>query len=119
MLVVHRGDVFKVNFGRRRGHEQEGLRPAIVVQADLYCALSTLWVIPTSTKARPDIDFHVPVTIQGKRTYALIEQLTTIDKERRIRPENYLGRLTPEEMARIDTMMKIFGGLDPNWGMQM
>lgn len=118
-MLVQRGDVFRVNFGRRVGREQEGPRPAIVVQADLYCVLSTLWVIPTSTKARPDIDFHVPVTIQGRRTYALIEQLTTIDKERRIRPENYLERLTPEEMARIDEMMRIFGGLDPSWGVRV
>lgn len=48
----------------------------------------------------------------------MIEQLTTVDKERRIRPENHLGRLTPEEMARIDEMMKIFGGLDPKWGVR-
>lgn len=43
----------------------------------------------------------VPVTIQGKRIYALIEQLTTVDRERRIRPENYLGRLTPDELILI------------------
>ncbi len=119
MLIVHRGDVFLVKFGTRKGHEQEDLRPTIVVQADMYCALSTLWVIPTSTNARPDIEFHVPVTIRGKRTYALIEQLTTVDKERRIRPENYVGRLTPEELARLDGMMKIFGGLDPRWGVHL
>lgn len=119
MLIVHRGDVFLVTFGTRKGHEQEDWRPAIVVQADMYCALSTLWVIPTSTNARPDIEFHVPVTIRGKRTYALIEQLTTVDKERRIRPENYVGCLTPEELARLDGMMKIFGGLDPRWGVHL
>lgn len=118
-MLVQRGDIFLVNFGRRRGHEQEGLRPAIVVQADLYCALSTLWVIPTSTKVRADIDFHVSVTIQDKRTYALIEQLTTIDKGRRVKPGNYLGRLTPAEIARIDEMMRIFGGLDPSWGVHI
>ena len=95
-MRIRRGDVFNVNFGTRRGHEQEGLRPAIVVQSDLYCELSTLWVIPTSTRARPDIDFHVPVTIRGRRTYALIEQLTTVDKERRIKPGNYLGHLSAE-----------------------
>jgi len=118
VLAVHRGDVFQVNFGYRKGHEQEGPRPAIVVQADLYCSLSTIWVIPTSTRARPDIDFHVPLTVQGKRTYALIEQLTTVDRARRIRQENHLGRLTSEEMERIDEMMKIFGGLDPKWGLR-
>ena len=64
-MQISRGDVFTISFGSRKGHEQEGFRPAIVVQADLYCALSTLWVIPTSTRAYPDIDFHVPVTIGG------------------------------------------------------
>ncbi len=93
LLAVHRGDVFLVNFTARKGHEQGGMWPAIVTQADVYCALSTLWVIPTSTKARPDIEFHVPVRSQGKRTYALIEQLTTVDKERRIRPENHVAGL--------------------------
>jgi len=47
----------------------------------------------------------------------LIEQLTTVDRERRIRQEGYLGQLTSAEMARIDEMMKIFGGLDPSWGL--
>jgi mRNA-degrading endonuclease toxin of MazEF toxin-antitoxin module len=71
-------------------------------------------MIPSSTKARADIDFHVSVTIQGKRTYASIDQLTTIDKERRIRSENHLGRLAPKEMERLDKRMRIFGGLDPS-----
>lgn len=118
-MDVHRGDVFRVNFGRRKGREQAGARPAIVVQADMYCVLSTLWVIPTWTKARADIDFHVPVAVEGERTYALIEQLTTIDKGRRLRPENYLGQLASPEMARIDEMMRVFGGLDPTWGVRV
>jgi mRNA-degrading endonuclease toxin of MazEF toxin-antitoxin module len=118
MLQVRRGDMFAVNFGTRTGHEQEGLRPAIVVQSDLYGDLSTLWVIPTSTSAYPDVDFHVPVTIRGRRTMALIEQLTTVDKERRIKPENYLGHLATEEMEEISDMMRIFGGLDPSYGLR-
>lgn len=115
-MNIRRGDVFNINFGTRRGHEQEGLRPAIVVQSDLYCELSTLWVIPTSTRARHDVDFHVPVTILGRRTYALIEQLTTVDKQRRVKPDNYLAHLSADEMEAIDEMMRIFGGLDPNYG---
>lgn len=115
-MWLRRGDVFWVDFGRRAGHEQEGRRPAIVVQSDLYLALSTVWVIPASTSARADVDFHVPVTVQGRRTLALVEQLTTIDKARRLKSENHLGHLSPEEMAEIDEMMRIFGGLDPTFG---
>jgi mRNA interferase MazF len=117
-MQIRRGDVFLVSFGSRTGHEQAGQRPAIVVQADLYCVLSTLWVIPTSTSARPDIEFHVPVTIQGRRTYALVEQLTTIDKARRIKPERYLEHLSADDMEEIDEIMRIFGGLDPHFGLR-
>ena len=45
-MIRRCGDVFEVNFGYRRGYKQEGLRPAIIVQADYYCELLTLWVIP-------------------------------------------------------------------------
>jgi mRNA interferase MazF len=117
-MLVRRGDVFLVSFGKRTGHEQAGRRPAVVVQADLYCALSTLWVIPTSTSARRDIEFHIPVMIQGRRTLALVEQLATVDKTRRIKPENYLGHLSVDEMEEIDEMMRIFGGLDPYLGVR-
>jgi len=109
--MIQRGAVFNVNFSPRRGHE--GVRPAIVIQADLYCPLSTLLVIPTSTHARKEIDFHVSVTVQGIRTYALIEQLTAVDKARCIKSENYLGRISPEEMEKIDRILKVFVGLDP------
>jgi len=111
--MIQRGAVFNINFSPRRGHEQEGLRQAIVVQADIYCPLSTILVIPTSTSAHKKIDFHVPVTIQGTHTYALIEQLTAVDKSRRVKEANYLGMLSMQEIERIDDMLRIFVGLDP------
>ena len=111
--MIERGAIFNINFSPSRGHEQEGLRPAIVIQADLYCPLSTILVIPTSTHAHKEIDFHVPVTVRGRRTYALIEQMTAVDKSRRIREANYLGKLTAREMEQIDSMLRIFVGLDP------
>lgn len=95
------------------------MRPAIIVQNNLYCELSTLWVIPTSTRAKHDVDFHVPVTILGRRTYALIEQLTTVDKQRRVKPDNYLCHLSEDEIEPIDEMMRIFGGLDSNYGFRV
>ncbi len=111
--MIERGAIFNINFSPRRGHEQKGLRPAIVIQADLYCPLSTILVIPTSTHAHKEIDFHVPVTVRGTRTYALIEQLTAVDKTRRIENANYLGKLTAQDMEQIDSMLRIFVGLDP------
>ena len=116
-MMIQRGAIFNINFSPQRGHEQEGLRPAIVIQADLYCPLSTILVIPTSTHAHKEIDFHVPVTIQGTHTYALIERLTAVDKVRRIENANCLRMLTIQEMEKIDAMLRIFVGLDPELSM--
>ncbi len=115
--MIRRGAVFNINFTPRRGHEQQGLRPAIVVQADLYCPLSTILVIPTSKSAHQEIDFHVPVTIKGARSYALIEQLTAVDKTRRVLDANYLGMISTQELERIDDMLMIFLGLYPEISM--
>jgi mRNA interferase MazF len=115
--MIRRGAVFNINFTTRRGHEQQGLRPAIIIQADLYCPLSTILVIPTSQSAHKEIDFHIPVTIKGTRTYALIEQLTAVDKTRRIIESNYVGIISPQELRRIDEMLMIFLGLYPEISM--
>jgi mRNA interferase MazF len=115
--MIRRGAVFNISFTTRRGHEQQGLRPAIIIQADLYCPLSTILVIPTSKSAHREIDFHVPVTIKGTRTYALIEQLTAVDKTRRIIESNYLGMISPHELKHIDDVLMIFVGLYPEISM--
>jgi hypothetical protein len=50
------------------------------------------------------------------RTYTFPIELYL--RERRIKPGNYLGHLSAEEMEEIDEMMRIFGGLDPYLGLR-
>jgi mRNA-degrading endonuclease toxin of MazEF toxin-antitoxin module len=108
-----RGDVYRINFDPSVGHEQKGLRYAIVVQNNFYSALSTTMVIPTSQGARP-VHFHVSVWVKGEKTYALVEQLTTVDKTRRLRPERYVSTLSTQDMESVSQAVKQLLGLDPN-----
>ena len=64
-MFVRRGDVFNVNFGRRVGHEEEGLRPAIVVQADdVHGFAHALEILLTDENLRQEMGengYHITV----------------------------------------------------------
>ena len=106
---MRRGDVFSVAAPRgQRGHEQRGSRYGVVVQADELLVLSTVVVAPTSTAARP-ATFRPEVTIRGRRTRVLVEQLAAVAPERLGRPAGRLSRL---ELAAVDDALAVVFGLD-------
>ena len=87
--VFRRGDIYNINLGIRFGTSiQSGYRPCIVVsnrKNNEYA--STLTIIPCTGKVkRVDLPTHVqinPDDVYGylrKKTIALAEQITTIDK---------------------------------------
>lgn len=103
-----RGDVFWLNSIKRRGHEQSQRRPCVVVQSsDL--PLSTWVVVPTSTSATPVL-FRPSVTISGTETLVLTEHVGAIDPEHRLGER--IGRLTREEMQRVDAALRLVLSLD-------
>lgn len=103
-----RGDVYRLRAPRgARGHEQQGHRFAVVVQSDLLL-LSTWLVAPTSTSARP-ASFRPEVELNGKTTRVLVEQTAAVAPERL---GEAAGRLTTQEMADIDTALRIVLGLE-------
>ncbi len=88
---MQRGEVFHLRAPRARGHEQRGRRYGVVVQADELLSLSTVIVAPTSTNALP-ASFRPEVTIRGKRTKVLVEQLGAVDPSRLGRSAGVLSR---------------------------
>src|ERR1700722_17798124 len=73
-----RGAVYPIDLGdAKRGHEQRGRRLGLVISIEQN-AWSTVTVIPTSTSAQASV-FRPEVTIAGRDTKILIDQLRTID----------------------------------------
>jgi mRNA interferase MazF len=102
-----RGDVYRVRFGRGRGHEQRGPRYGVIVQADALLDLSTVIVAPTSTTALP-ATFRPEIELKGTRTRVLVEHVRSIDLQRlgkRVR------RLTREEQQAVDDALNVVLGL--------
>jgi mRNA interferase MazF len=103
-----RGDIYRLKANRSaEGHEQRGPRYAVVVQSD-YLPLSTTLVAPTSTSARPT-DFRPRIELDGTVTHVLIEQTAAINAESRL--GDFVGRLTPAELADVDRALAIVFGL--------
>ena len=103
-----RGEVFRLPPRRgTRGHEQRGLRYAVVVQADEFLELSTTLIAPTSTSARP-ASFRPTMEIDGHHTRVLVEQTTVVDPQRLGRSA---GRLDASELRAVDEALSLILGL--------
>lgn len=106
-----RGDIHHLPSPRgATGHEQTGNRYAVILQSD-DLELSTVIVAPTSTSARP-ASFRPTVTIRGKRTTVLVEQLAAADRSRL---GHLVGRLHPDEMHDVNDCVRRVLVVDLPW----
>jgi len=113
-VKVERGTVVLVELDPSVGHEQRGVRPCVavsdpVVNADQRFPL--IAVVPiTGTPGEGALYPELSPGKSGltKASFALIDQLRSIDK-RRIR--RVFGRVTRDEMAALDQGLELFLGL--------
>jgi mRNA interferase MazF len=95
---VVRGDVYAITLPGRRGHVQQGLRYAVIVQADDLLALSTVVICPTSRSAFP-ARFHPEISLKGQATQVLCEMIGAVDA-RALRER--VAHLTLDEQRSVD-----------------
>jgi mRNA interferase MazF len=108
MSPVRRGDVVALRPTRdATGHEQRGARYGVVVQSDGANWLATLLIAPTSTSAQPAV-FRPQVTVRGRDTWVLVDQLTAFD---RTRVGRSAGRLSGPDLRELDDSLKLVLGL--------
>lgn len=106
--MPRRGDILALPSSRgATGHEQRGNRYGIVVQSSDLDGLSTVILAPTSTGAQP-ARIRPAVTVRGRKTRLLIEQVRAVDKIRLGAP---VGHLTADELDEVDEALKLVLGL--------
>jgi mRNA interferase MazF len=104
---VLRGDVYHFKIPRGLGHEQQGDRFGVVVQADELLPRSVVIVAPTSRSARP-ASFRPEVHVNGESTKVLVEQIGAVDVERL---GDLAGHLSSEELWGVDEALLTVLGL--------
>ena len=105
---MQRGDVYRFKVPKGLGHEQQGERYGVVVQADALLPRSVVLVAPTSRSARP-ASIRPVVDIAGDISRVLVEQLGAVDMQRLGRR---IGRLSAEELWAVDDAIVAVLGLD-------
>jgi mRNA interferase MazF len=105
---VQRGDVLRFKPRAPVGHEQQGERFAVVLQADALLPRSVVVVAPTSTSARP-ASFRPEIAVRNHSTRVLVEQLGAVDIQRL---GTSVAHLTQEEMWSVDEALLTVLGLD-------
>ena len=105
------GDIYTVEIPPSNGHEQAGLRPAIIVQAPQFeNQLPTVLIVPLTSRlaaqAFPGTFLIHPNSENGLTmiSVALVFQLRAIDKRRLKR---MIGRLNTAHLAELRQHIKV------------
>lgn len=108
------GDIYLVEIPLSGGHEQAGLRPAIIVQAVDFEELPTVLIVPLTSKTKAS-EFPFTFKIEPDKfnnlnvaSVVLIFQLRAID-QRRLR--NKIGRIGPTKLDLLKQNLKKIMGL--------
>ena len=104
MRTVKRGDIYFIAGTATTGSEQGGDRPAIIVSNDIGNRFAPIAeVVYLTTPKKAGLPTHVFIGSAERPSVALCEQIVTVSK-RRI--ERYVGRVTEEEMDKIDKALQ-------------
>ena len=111
---LRRGDIVRVQFDPTKGHEQAGVRPALVLSPEIINENYSTVMVAAITSKRLDLILPIEVMIEASEgglksdSKALLLQTRCIDKSRII---GSYGSLTVQTMEKIDKALAIATGL--------
>ena len=106
-----RGEIWDVNWSPGRGAEQQGTRPALIIQNDRGNTSATypLTIVASMSRTERELPLHVriaPTAENGLTDYTDVkcEQVMTIEKSRLLRRR---GAITSDELGRVDLALRL------------
>lgn len=102
---MRRGEVWWVNFDPSIGGEIKKIRPGVIVSNDAANKfLNRVQVVPLTSKTDHIYPSEALVTIKGRDSKAMADQLATVSK---VRLSKRIGVLSNEAMQKVGDAIKI------------
>jgi mRNA interferase MazF len=106
-----RGEIWDVNWSPGRGAEQQGIRPALIIQNDRGNGSSSypLTIVASMSRTERELPLHVRIAPSEENgltgfTDVKCEQVMTIEKTRLVRRR---GCISADELGRVDTALRL------------
>jgi mRNA interferase MazF len=102
---MRRGDIWWVDFDPSIGSEIRKRRPAIIVSNDSANRhLSRVVVVPLTSNSGRIYPGEAIVSVGGKRSKAMADQITTADK---VRLKGQIGALSKDDLEIVENAIKV------------
>ena len=114
-MEINRGEVYYADLSPVIGCEQGGTRPVVIIQNNVGNRHSPTVIAAAITSRQDKTNLPTHISVRGescglaKDSVVLLEQIRTIDKQR-LREKT--GRLTEEDIKRMNTALNISFGLN-------
>jgi len=107
---VRRGEIWWVDAGPASGGEVRGKRPAVIVSNDAANKhLNRVQIVPMTSNVERLYPSEAFVTLRGKKSKAMADQVMTVAKKRLI---NKAGSVKPGEMRQVERALRVQLGLE-------
>jgi mRNA interferase MazF len=110
VTVIHRGELWLVDFGEPIGHEQGYRRPAVVVSADrMNASRAGLVIVLPVTSTRRGLPSHVEIEADAatglrQTSYAKAEDIKSVSVERLV---HRIGDASPAALHRLQRVIAL------------
>ena len=104
-IHLERGDIVWADFSPTKGHEQSGLRPAIIISPGKYNSLLNMVIVCPVTKISKGYFFEVPIAGLLEKSFVLVDQLRSVDSKIRIKKRT--GKVSEDEILEIMAKMAL------------
>jgi mRNA interferase MazF len=106
---MKRGEIWWVNFDPAIGSEIKKTRPAVIISNDVSNQYaSRVQVIPATSATRKVYPCEALITIKGKKSKVMADQIMTVSKERLY---DFIGHINDSEIEDIDYILSLQLGL--------
>lgn len=98
--MVKQGDIIKVNFDPKLGHEQSGYRPALVISCNDFNDKAKLAIVCPITNTNNHFPLHIPLDSRTTTTgVVLCEHIRSLDLN--ARPHNFVEKIPSDIFEQV------------------